>query len=286
MRWSGRRESGNVEDRRGMGPRMAVGGGGLGLVILVVALLLGKNPTDVINNLGTQTQTQQVPGGPVESSPHEEEQKQFVSVVLADTEDIWGKLFSDAGETYRQPKVVLFTGQVESACGLASAASGPFYCPGDENVYLDLSFFDELSQRFGAKGDFAAAYVIAHEVGHHVQKQLGITAKIDAMRGRVSEKEYNEMSVRLELQADFLAGVFAHYEQQTNHVIEAGDIEEALNAASSIGDDRLQKMSQGYVVPDAFTHGTSAQRVEWFKKGFETGDMTQGDTFSIDYRDL
>ena len=286
MRWSGRRESGNVEDRRGMGPRMAVGGGGLGLVILVVALLLGKNPTDVLNNLGTQTQTQQVPGGPVEGTPHEEEQKHFVSVVLADTEDIWGKLFSDAGETYRQPKVVLFTGQVESACGLASAASGPFYCPGDENVYLDLSFFDELSQRFGAKGDFAAAYVIAHEIGHHVQKQLGITAKVDEARGRVSEKEYNELSVRLELQADFLAGVFAHYEQQTNNVIEAGDIEEALNAASSIGDDRLQKMSQGYVVPDAFTHGTSAQRVEWFKKGFETGDMTQGDTFTIDYRDL
>jgi predicted metalloprotease len=268
-----------------MGPRMAVGGGGLGLIILVVALLMGKNPTDVLNNLGTQTQ--QVPGSaPAQGSPHEEEMKHFVSVVLADTEDIWGKLFSDAGETYRQPKVVLFTGQVESACGLASAASGPFYCPGDENVYLDLSFFDELSQRFGAKGDFAAAYVIAHEIGHHVQKQLGITAKIDAMRGRVSEKEYNEMSVRLELQADFLAGVFAHYEQQTNNVIEPGDIEEALGAASSIGDDRLQKMSQGYVVPDAFTHGTSAQRVEWFRKGFETGDMSQGDTFSIDYRDL
>jgi predicted metalloprotease len=285
MRWSGRRESGNVEDRRGMGPRMAMGGGGLGLIVLVVALLMGKNPTDIINNLGTQTQ--QVPdGAPVQGSPHEEEMKHFASVVLGDTEDIWGKLFSDAGETYRQPKVVLFTGQVESACGLASAASGPFYCPEDENVYLDLSFFDELNQRFGAKGDFACAYVIAHEIGHHVQKQLGLTAKMDAMRGRVSEKEYNELSVRLELQADFLAGVFAHYEQQTNNVIEPGDIEEALNAASSIGDDRLQKMSQGYVVPDAFTHGTSAQRVEWFKKGFESGDMTQGDTFSIDYRDL
>jgi predicted metalloprotease len=182
--------------------------------------------------------------------------------------------------------VVLFTGQVESACGLASAASGPFYCPGDENVYLDLSFFDELNDRFGASGDFADAYVIAHEIGHHVQKQLGITAKVDAMRGRVSEEEYNQLSVRLELQADFLAGVFAHYEKETLGVIEAGDIDEALNAASSIGDDRLQKMSQGYVVPDAFTHGTSEQRATWFKRGFETGDMSQGDTFSIDYGDL
>jgi predicted metalloprotease len=207
-------------------------------------------------------------------------------VVLGDTEEIWGQLFAKEGATYRQPKVVLFTGQVESACGLASAASGPFYCPGDENVYLDLSFFDELSQRFGAKGDFAAAYVIAHEIGHHVQKQLGITDKIDAMRGRVSEEEYNQMSVRLELQADFLAGVFAHFEQESMNAIEPGDIEEALNAASSIGDDRLQKMSQGYVVPDAFTHGTSAQRTEWFKRGFETGDMNQGDTFNVDYGDL
>ena len=283
MRWSGRRESGNVEDRRGMSPRMAMGGG-LGLVVLVVALLLGKNPGDLLNNLGTQTQ--QASDQPVETSPHEEEQRHFVGVVLGDTEEIWGDLFAKEGGTYRQPKVILFTGQVESACGLASTASGPFYCPGDENVYLDLSFFDELSQRFGAKGDFAAAYVIAHEIGHHVQKQLGITDKIDAMRGQVSEEEYNQMSVRLELQADFLAGVFAHFEQESLNVIEPGDIDEALNAASSIGDDRLQKMSQGYVVPDAFTHGTSAQRNEWFRRGFETGDMRQGDTFNVDYRDL
>ena len=283
MRWSGRRESGNVEDRRGMAPRMAMGGG-LGLIVLVVALLLGKNPGEILNNLPTQTQ--QVSNEPVEVSPHEEELRHFVGVVLGDTEEIWGQLFAKSGATYRQPKVVLFTGQVESACGLASTASGPFYCPGDENVYLDLSFFDELSQRFGAKGDFAAAYVIAHEIGHHVQKQLGITDKIDAMRGRVSEEEYNQMSVRLELQADFLAGVFAHYEQESLNVIEPGDIDEALNAASSIGDDRLQKMSQGYVVPDAFTHGTSAQRNEWFRRGFETGDMNQGDTFSVDYGDL
>jgi predicted metalloprotease len=283
MRWSGRRESGNVEDRRGMMPRVAMGGG-LGLIILVVSLLLGKNPGDLLNNLGTQSQ--QVSNEPGQVDPHEEEQRHFVGVVLGDTEEIWGQLFAKNGETYRQPKVVLFTGQVESACGLASTASGPFYCPNDENVYLDLSFFDELSQRFGAKGDFAAAYVIAHEIGHHVQKQLGITDKIDAMRGRVSEDEYNQMSVRLELQADFLAGVFAHYEQESLNVIEAGDIEEALNAASSIGDDRLQKMSQGYVVPDAFTHGTSAQRAAWFRRGFETGDMSQGDTFSIDYSDL
>jgi len=283
MRWSGRRESGNVEDRRGMAPRMAMGGG-LGLIVLVVALLLGKNPGEILNNLPTQTQ--QVSNQPAETSPHEEELRHFVGVVLGDTEEIWGQLFAKAGATYRQPKVVLFTGQVESACGLASTASGPFYCPGDENVYLDLSFFDELSQRFGAKGDFAAAYVIAHEIGHHVQKQLGITDKIDAMRGRVSEEEYNQMSVRLELQADFLAGVFAHFEQESLNVIEPGDIDEALNAASSIGDDRLQKMTQGHVVPDAFTHGTSAQRNEWFRRGFETGDMNQGDTFSIDYGDL
>jgi len=283
MRWSGRRESGNVEDRRGMAPRMAMGGG-LGLVVLVVALLLGKNPGDLLNNLGTQTQ--QVSNEPVESSPEEEQLRHFVGVVLGDTEEIWGQLFAKEGGTYRQPKVVLFRGQVESACGLASTASGPFYCPGDENVYLDLSFFDELSQRFGAKGDFAAAYVIAHEIGHHVQKQLGITDKIDAMRGQVSEEEYNQMSVRLELQADFLAGVFAHFEQESLNVIEPGDIDEALNAASSIGDDRLQKMSQGYVVPDAFTHGTSAQRNEWFRRGFETGDMRQGDTFNVDYGDL
>jgi len=282
MRWSGRRESGNVEDRRGMSPRLAMGGG-LGLVIIVVALLMGKDPSVLLNNLGTQTQ--QVSTQPVDD-PHQEELKHFVSVVLADTEDIWGRLFANSGQTYRQPKVVLFTGQVESACGLASAASGPFYCPGDENVYLDLSFFDELNDRFGASGDFADAYVIAHEIGHHVQKQLGITAKVDAMRGRVSEEEYNQLSVRLELQADFLAGVFAHYEQETLGVIEAGDIDEALNAASSIGDDRLQKMSQGYVVPDAFTHGTSAQRAAWFRRGFESGDMSQGDTFSIDYGDL
>ena len=283
MRWSGRRESGNVEDRRGMSPRMAMGGG-LGLVVLVVALLLGKNPGDLLNNLGTQTQ--QVSNEPVESSPEEEQLRHFVGVVLGDTEEIWGQLFAKEGGTYRQPKVVLFRGQVESACGLASTASGPFYCPGDENVYLDLSFFDELSQRFGAKGDFAAAYVIAHEIDHHVQKQLGITDKIDAMRGQVSEEEYNQMSVRLELQADFLAGVFAHFEQESLNVIEPGDIDEALNAASSIGDDRLQKMSQGYVVPDAFTHGTSAQRNEWFRRGFETGDMRQGDTFNVDYGDL
>ncbi len=259
-------------------------GGGLGLVVLVVALLLGRDPGEVLNSLPTPTQ--QTSDGPVATSPQEEELKHFVSVVLGDTEDIWGRIFSQSGETYRQPTMVLFTGRVESACGLASAASGPFYCPGDENIYLDLSFFEELSQRFGAQGDFAAAYVIAHEVGHHVQKQLGITAKMDAMRGRVSEEEYNRMSVRLELQADFLAGVFAHFEQETNQVIEPGDIEEALNAASSIGDDRLQKMSQGYVVPDAFTHGTSAQRVEWFKRGFDTGDINQGDTFNVDYEDL
>jgi predicted metalloprotease len=282
MRWAGRRGSGNIEDRRGMTPRVAVGGG-LGLIIVVIALLLGKNPGTILNNLPTQSQQT---SGEAVNDPHQEELKQFVSVVVADTEEIWGQLFQQAGETYRPPTVVLFTDQVESACGFASAASGPFYCPPDEKVYLDLSFFDELSQRFGAKGDFAAAYVVAHEIGHHVQKQLGITEKMDAMRGRVSEEEYNQMSVRLELQADFLAGVFAHYEQTSLNVIEAGDIDEALATASAIGDDRLQKQTQGYVVPDAFTHGTSQQRAAWFRRGFESGDMSQGDTFAVDYGDL
>jgi len=288
MRWSGRRQSGNVEDRRGMSPggRLAVGGGIGGLIIVVVALLFGADPGALLNMAPGPT-TQQVPGGgsPV-ADPHEEALKEFVSVVLADTEDIWGAIFAQNGTTYRRPTVVLFTGRVESACGLASAASGPFYCPPDENVYLDLSFFDELGARFGASGDFAGAYVIAHEIGHHVQKQMGITDRMQAMQGRVSEDEYKRMSVRLELQADFLAGVWAHHAQQSLDVLEAGDLEEALAAASAIGDDRLQKQSQGYVVPDAFTHGTSAQRTAWFRRGFETGDVTQGDTFDVDYEDL
>ena len=281
MKWAGRRGSGNLEDRRGMSPKMAVGGG-LGLVITIIALLLGQNP-GTIGQLVPQQQ--QAPAGDYVGTPEEEKMKEFVSVVLADTEDIWGKLFQEDGRTYPHPTVVLFTGQVESTCGFASAASGPFYCPPDQKVYLDLSFFDELSQRFGAAGDFAAAYVIAHEVGHHVQNQLGVTDQLQQMQGRVSQEEFNRMSVRVELQADFFAGVFAHYEQSMN-VIEPGDIEEALRAATAIGDDRLQKQTQGYVVPDAFTHGTSEQRARWFRRGFETGDPSQGDTFQIGYDEL
>jgi len=222
-----------------------------------------------------QTQPQ---GGP------QDELSKFVSVVLADTEDVWNDLFQRIGKDYREPKLVLFSSRVQSACGIAGAASGPFYCPGDDQLYIDLSFYQTLRDRIGAPGDFAQAYVIAHEVGHHVQNLLGITQKLDRMRGRVSEEDYNHLSVRLELQADFFAGVWAHHAQRMKNILEPGDIEEALGAASAIGDDTLQRRSQGYVVPDSFTHGTSAQRVKWFRKGFETGDLAQGDTFSA--RDL
>jgi predicted metalloprotease len=266
-----------------MGPKMAVGGG-LGLVITIIALLLGQNP-GVIGNM-VQEQAPPTQQGEYVGTPEEEQMKEFVGVVLADTEEIWGELFAQAGQNYRQPKVVLFTGQVESACGFASAASGPFYCPPDENVYLDLSFFEEMSSKFGASGDFAAAYVIAHEVGHHVQKLLGVTDQLQAMQGRVSQEEFNQMSVRVELQADYFAGVFAHHEQARLNVIEPGDIDEALRTASAIGDDRLQKRSQGYVVPESFTHGTAEQRAAWFRRGFETGDPSQGNTFDVDYGDL
>jgi predicted metalloprotease len=205
----------------------------------------------------------------------------FVAVVLADTEDVWNKQFQDMRRQYREPKLILFTGRVQSACGHASAASGPFYCPADQHVYIDLAFYRELKERFKAPGDFAQAYVIAHEVGHHVQRLMGTTERIDSMRGRVSEAEYNRLSVRLELQADFYAGVWAHHAQKVKRILEPGDVEEALRAAAAIGDDRLQKQSQGYVVPDSFTHGTSEQRVRWFRRGFETGDLRQGDTFSV-----
>jgi len=283
MLWQGRRESGNVEDRRGFGGRgMAVGGGIGTMVIAFIIYLLGGNPSQVLDNSNTVQQPTQ------QSAPANDETTHFVRTILADTEDIWSQLFQNMGRTYTDPKLVLFSGSTQSACGAASEATGPFYCPGDQKVYLDVSFFDELHNRFGAEGgDFADAYVIAHEVGHHVQDLLGITDKVDAMRGRVSQTEQNALSVRLELQADFFAGVWAHYEAQkkaanapASSVIQEGDIEKALNAASAIGDDRLQKETQGYVVPDAFTHGTSEQRVRWFKKGFETGDINQGDTFN------
>lgn len=275
MLWEGRRGSSNIEDRRGIsGGHIAVGGGIGSLVIGLIIYLLGGNASQVMDtgpSNAPQTQAEK---------QAEDKEAQFVSVVLADTEDIWSKLFSNMNKQYSNPTLVMFNDATQSGCGFANAATGPFYCPSDEKVYLDLSFFREMRDRFNAAGDFAEAYVIAHEVGHHVQNLLGITNKVDAMRGRVDETQMNKLSVKLELQADFLAGVWAHYEQSLKNVIQPGDIEEALNAANAIGDDRLQKESQGYVVPDSFTHGTSQQRMYWFKKGYETGDINEGDTFN------
>jgi predicted metalloprotease len=277
------RESDNVEDRRGIGTRVAVGGG-LGTIALVlIIMLLGGDPQALLQNAGIgDTETSPaVTGAAKTGNPAEDELAKFVSVVLADTEDVWQELFRSMGKQYRAPKLVLFRGQVRSACGFASAAVGPFYCSADEKVYIDLGFYDELSRRFGAPGDFAQAYVIAHEIGHHVQNLLGISDRVDAMRERASKAQANDLSVRLELQADFLAGVWAHQAQRMRQILETGDIEEGLRAATAIGDDRLQMRAQGYVVPDSFTHGTSAQRVRWFRKGLETGDIRQGDTFAV-----
>lgn len=276
MRWLGRKGSGNIDDRRGRGG-MAVGGGLVGIIVVIVAMLLGKNPQELMNVIpGGALQEQSSPN----NTPPTDEAGQFVAVVLGDTEAVWSKLFLEMGREYEKPTLVLFSGQTQSGCGFASAATGPFYCPADEDVYIDLSFNNELKERFGAPGDFAQAYVIAHEVGHHVQNLLGTTDRVDQLRGKISEIEYNKLSVRLELQADFYAGVWAHHAQRMNQILEPGDIEEALNAANAIGDDRLQQQTQGQVVPDAFTHGTSEQRMRWFKKGYETGDIDQGDTFS------
>ena len=278
MRWRGERESTNIEDRRGLSAGRVAVGGGLGtVVILVLALLFGVNPQQLLEQLPESPSSDVRSSRPV--NPEEEELKQFTSVVLAKSEDVWTDVFRKNGRQYREPTLVLFTDQVQSACGLAGAAVGPFYCPGDEKVYIDLSFYEQLRRRFNAPGDFAEAYVIAHEVGHHVQKLLGISDRVDAMQRRASEVEANQLSVRLELQADFFAGVFARYVQNQG-VLEAGDIEEALRAASAVGDDNIQRQTTGYVVPDSFTHGTSEQRLRWFKKGYETGDMRQGDTFN------
>jgi predicted metalloprotease len=275
MKWQGRRGSGNVEDNRGMSGGRMVAGGGIGtIVILLIVWLLGGDPSKILNQMEEGSTEQVAP------TAEEDQMAQFVSVVLADTEEIWGKIFSESGSTYRQPKLVLFTGEIQSACGYATAASGPFYCPSDEKVYIDLSFCDDLQQKYGAYGDFAVAYVIAHEVGHHVQNLMGILEQVSAERARLSETRANQLTVRLELQADFFAGVWAHYADKMLNTIEAGDIEEALNAASSIGDDVIQMKYQGRVVPDAFTHGTAAQRSGWLRKGWETGDINQGDTFS------
>jgi uncharacterized protein len=277
MRWQGRRQSSNVEDRRSVSGRgLAVGGGIGSILIVLISYFLGVDPSSLQIDTQTAPQTEQF-------SQADQERAKFVSVVLADTEDVWNTLFRQQNlGNYREPKLVLFSSRVSSACGMAGAATGPFYCPADQKVYIDLSFQDQLSNRFGASGDFAMAYVVAHEVGHHIQTLLGISQRVHQMRGQLSEAEYNQLSVRLELQADFLAGVWAHHAHNMKNILEEGDIEEALTAANAIGDDRLQQQSQGYVVPDAFTHGTSEQRMRWFKKGYQTGDVNQGDTFSAD----
>ena len=285
MRWRNGRESENVEDRRGMSiPRGAKIGGlsGLGLVaVVLIGMLLGIDPTVLLQG-GPEIQT---PSVSVQQSGRpgvNDDQRKFVAVVLAETEDIWQEAFQKRGRNYQAPTLVLFSGAVESACGMAGSAVGPFYCPSDHKIYLDLSFFDDLRTRFGASGDFAQAYVIAHEVGHHVQTLLGISQKVNELQARVSPSERNKLSVRMELQADCLAGVWAHQADQSRQILEAGDIEEGLNAASAIGDDRIQRKTQGYVVPDAFTHGSAAQRVRWFKLGFDLGSLQSCDTFNAD----
>ncbi|MEJ2903971.1 KPN_02809 family neutral zinc metallopeptidase [Pedobacter panaciterrae] len=274
MQWFGK-GSGNIDDRRGMSGGTI--GGGVGIIIVVLGLLFGKDLTGLVSQLPVNnvTQSEGKQGDPTDA------EGKFVDGVLESTNQVWEQQFQSLGQEYEKPRMVLFTNMVQSACGNASSAVGPFYCPGDHKVYIDLSFYQDLKDRFGAAGDFAQAYVIAHEVGHHVQNLLGISDKLQKARGQVSEVEYNRLSVKLELQADFLAGLWAHHAQNLKDFkLEEGDIDEALNAANAIGDDKLQKQAQGEVVPDAFTHGTSAQRMYWFKKGFETGDINQGDTFS------
>ena len=276
MKWKGRRQSTNVDDRRGKstGGKIAVGGGLIGLIFLAIQLFSGGDATEILNQIQTS------PGAATEErelTAEEIEIGKFTATVLADTEDIWNDIFAQHGSSYREPGMVLFTDAVNSACGSASSASGPFYCPGDEKLYMDLGFFEELRTRFGAEGgDFAIAYVIAHEVGHHIQHLLGTAGEVRSMQQRLSQGEANELSVALELQADFYAGVWAHHNRE---YLEEGDIQEALSAASAVGDDAIQKRTSGRVVPDAFTHGTSEQRMQWFKRGFTTGDITQGDTF-------
>lgn len=279
MKWKGRRMSGNVIDsRRSSGGGKIIGGGVGVLVLAVIVYFLGGDPSQVLQQAGNIQGTETN----YEPTAAENEAADFVKVVLAETEDYWQKQFAEMGKEYRQPELELFHGHINSACGGATAAVGPFYCPANQRIYIDLDFYNELHNRFGAPGDFAMAYVIAHEVGHHVQTLLGISEKVRALKERNSERDANRLSVMQELQADFMAGMWAHDADRTQGILDVGDIEEALNAAEAIGDDKLQKQSQGYVVPDAFTHGTSAQRQYWFKKGYETGDLTQGDTFNAD----
>ena len=282
MKWKGRRTSSNVEDRRSSGSSSMGGiggkgimGGGLGIIIIIIIALLGGDVGSILNpgivNPG-DTPT-------IQGTQEEDDLKNFVSVVLADTEDAWTEIFAENNMTYQKPTLVIFSGSVQSGCGTAGSSTGPFYCPADNQLYIDLSFYQDLSQRFGAPGDFAMAYVIAHEVGHHVQTLLGISQQVQKIMSQVSQTEANKYLVMLELQADYLAGVWANHAKGQGY-LEEGDLEEALNAANAIGDDRLQKNAQGYVVPDSFTHGTSAQRMKWFKLGFQYGDLSHGDTFN------
>ena len=277
MKWRGRQTSSNVDDRRGRRSSRGIVGGGIGTVVLfIIVALLGGNPLDVLNN------SQYIDSGSSSEyveTQEESELAEFASVVLKETEIVWSDLFEEQGLQYEYPSLILYTEYVETACGNADSSVGPFYCSGDNSVYIDLSFYNELKDKFGAPGDFAMAYVIAHEVGHHVQNQLGITDQVMKLRNQLSEKEFNEYSVRMELQADYFAGVWAHYIESAN-LLERGDIEEALNAASAVGDDRIQEKALGYVIPDKFTHGTSEQRMRWFDKGFESGNFDNSDTFN------
>jgi len=285
MRWKDERQSDNIEDRRGMSiPRGAKIGGVSSLVLLAIILIgmyFGVDPTIILQGLsGVETpsvSTQQSVDPTVK-----DDQRDFVAVVLAETEDVWDKAFQKMGQTYQRPRLVLFSRAVESACGVAGSSVGPFYCPSDQKIYLDLDFFEDLRTQFGASGDFSQAYVIAHEVGHHVQMLLGISQKVKELQSRSNASDKNKLSVMMELQADCLAGVWAHQADKSRHILEAGDIEEGLNAASAIGDDRIQRKTQGYVVPDAFTHGSAGQRVSWFKRGFEAGNLNTCDTFNAD----
>ena len=288
MKWEGNRQSDNVEDRRGEGPMggggIRFGGRGIGIGTIVVALvggwLLGINPLTLLGVLsGAAPEAPMVQQGPAQRPPADDKMAAFVSTVLADTEDVWKAQFTARGATYQEPRLVLFRGATPTACGTGQAAMGPFYCPGDRKVYIDLQFYEAMRTRLGAPGDFAQAYVIAHEVGHHVQNVMGIAEKVDAMRQRSSPAQGNALSVRMELQADCFAGLWAHHAQRTRQILEQGDVEEALNAATQIGDDTLQRKSQGTVVPESFTHGSSAQRVSWFKRGMQSGNLRDCDTF-------
>ena len=281
MKMDGQRESENVEDRRGSGGGRIVAGGGVGMVVVIVlALLFGVDPRQLLDQVGNQQTADQPAGQPYQETPEEAQRSKFAKIVLADTEDTWGAIFKASGKQYEAPKLVLFSHEVQSACGSAQSAMGPFYCPGDHKVYLDLSFFDDMDGKLQAGGDFAKAYVIAHEIGHHVQTLLGITDMVAAQRASGGEDTGETgLSVRTELQADCFAGVWANRTEKEKHILEAGDIDEAMNAASAVGDDRLQSRARGQIVPESFTHGTSAQRSRWFRKGFDSGDLNQCDTF-------